>query len=162
MGKTVAITGVNSYFASTVLPRLEADPEIECIIGIDVSPWRGGFEKVTFHKEDIRSDKIADLLTGVDILYHLAIIVGEIQDKEATRDINVNGSRNVFSACVRNHVEKVIYTSSMTVYGSRPDNPIGLTEEFPVSGQGGITTTRARSRSKASPWTSSRTILEPH
>ena len=137
MGKTVAITGVNSYFASTVLPKLEADPEIERIIGIDVSPWKGGFEKVTFHKEDIRSDKIADLLTGVDVLYHLAFIVGEIQDKKATRDININGSRNVFSACVRNHVGKVIYTSSMTVYGSRPDNPIGLTEEFPVSGQGG-------------------------
>jgi UDP-glucose 4-epimerase len=133
LGKTVAITGVNSYFASTVLPKLEADPEIETIIGIDVTPWRGGFEKVTFHKEDIRSDKIADLLTGVDVLYHLAFIVGEIQDKEATRDININGSRNVFSACARNHVEKVIYTSSMTVYGSRPDNPIGITEELPVS-----------------------------
>jgi UDP-glucose 4-epimerase len=137
LGKTVAITGVNSYFASTVLPKLEADPEIETIIGIDVTPWRGGFEKVTFHKEDIRSDKIADLLTGVDVLYHLAFIVGEIQDKEATRDININGSRNVFSACARNRVEKVIYTSSMTVYGSRPDNPIGITEELPVSRQGG-------------------------
>jgi UDP-glucose 4-epimerase len=137
VGKTVAITGVNSYFASTVLPRLEADPEIETIIGIDVTPWRGGFEKVVFHKEDIRSDKLADLLTGVDVLYHLAFIVGEIQDKDATRDININGSRNVFSACARNRVEKVIYTSSMTVYGSRPDNPIGITEEFPVSREDG-------------------------
>jgi UDP-glucose 4-epimerase len=137
VGKTVAITGVNSYFASTVLPKLQADPEVERIVGIDVSPWRGGFEKVTFHKEDIRSDKIAELLGGVDVLYHLAFVVGEIQDKEATRDINVNGSRNVFSACVRNQVGKVIYTSSMTVYGSRPENPIGLSEAFPVSRQGG-------------------------
>ena len=82
MGKTVAITGVNSYFASTVLPRLQADSQIETIIGIDVSPWRGGFDKVTFYREDIRSDKIADLLTGVDVLYHFAFIVDEIQDKE--------------------------------------------------------------------------------
>ena len=82
MGKTVAITGVNSYFASTVLTKLQADPQVEAIIGIDVSPWRGGFDKVTFYREDIRSDKIADLLTGVDVLYHFAFIVGEIQDKE--------------------------------------------------------------------------------
>jgi len=132
VGKTVAITGVNSYFASTVLPKLQADPQIETIIGIDVSPWKGGFDKVTFCREDIRSEKIADLLTGVDVLYHLAFIVGEIQDKDETRDININGSRNVFSACTRNHVGKVIYTSSMTVYGSRPGNPIGFTEESPV------------------------------
>jgi len=26
---TIAITGINSYFAQTVLPKLEADPEIE-------------------------------------------------------------------------------------------------------------------------------------
>ena len=44
--------------------------------------------------------------TGVDVLYHLAFIVGEIQDKDETRDINVNGSRNVFSACARNAVKQ--------------------------------------------------------
>ena len=61
MGKTVAITGVNSYFALTILPRLEADPEIEQIIGIDVTPWRGGFGKVRFYKEDVRNERIAEI-----------------------------------------------------------------------------------------------------
>ena len=77
MGKRVAITGINSYFASTVLPRLEADPQVETIIGIDVSPWKGGFDKVTFYREDIRGEKIGDLLTGVDVLYHLAFIINK-------------------------------------------------------------------------------------
>lgn len=133
MGKTVAITGVNSYFASTLLPRLQADPEIERIIGIDVSPWKGGFDKVRFHREDIRSHGIAELLRGVDILYHLAFIVSEIADKDRTRDINVNGSKNVFEACAKNGVKKVIYTSSMTVYGAHPDNPAEFTEDSPLS-----------------------------
>jgi UDP-glucose 4-epimerase len=133
MGKTVAITGVNSYFALTILPRLEADPEIERIIGIDVTPWRGGFGKVRFYREDVRSERIADILKGVDLVYHLAFIVGEIQDKEETRDVNINGSRNVFAACAANSVKKIIYTSSMTVYGAHRDNPIGFTEESPLS-----------------------------
>ena len=68
VGKTVAITGINSYFASTLLPRLQADPEVETIIGIDVSPWKGGFDKVVFHREDIRSAQIDDLLAGADVL----------------------------------------------------------------------------------------------
>ena len=49
---------------------------------------------------------VHDLLKGVDALYHLAFIVGEIQDKDETRDININGSRNVFSACARSGSER--------------------------------------------------------
>ena len=133
MGKIVAVTGVNSYFASTILPRLQADPEVESIIGIDVTPWKGGFDKVRFFKEDIRSQKIADILKGVDTVYHLAFVVGEIKDKEKTFDININGSKNVFSACAKNRVRKVIYTSSMTVYGAHKNNPLGFTEESPLA-----------------------------
>ncbi len=129
MGKTVAITGVNSYFASTILPLLEADSEVDKIIGIDVSPWKGGFNKVEFHKEDIRSERVTEILAGVEVVYHLAFIVGEIQDKNETRDININGSKNVFQACVKNKVGKVIYTSSATVYGASPDNHLGFIEE---------------------------------
>lgn len=133
MGKIVAVTGVNSYFASTILPKLESDPEIERIIGIDITPWKGGYSKVAFYKKDIRSKDIENLLNGVDVVYHLAFIVDEIQDKNRTHDININGSKNIFNACVKNNVKKVIYTSSMTVYGSYQDNPIGYTETSPTA-----------------------------
>ena len=53
MGKTVLITGINSYFAFTLLPMLDTDPDIDKIIGIDVTPWKGGFHKVDFYKTDI-------------------------------------------------------------------------------------------------------------
>ncbi len=132
MGKTIAITGVNSYFAATLLPQLEADPEIDLIKGIDVTPWRGGFEKVQFFREDIRSEKIAGIFADVDAVYHLAFIVGEIQDKKETFNINIEGSRNVFRACVQNQVPKVIYTSSNTVYGAYPELPLHVTEEHPL------------------------------
>jgi UDP-glucose 4-epimerase len=132
MAKIVAVTGVNSYFASTILPKLQNDPEVDCIIGIDVTPWRGGFDKVRFYREDIRSERMSSLLKGVDAVFHLAFVVGEIRDKEKTFDININGSKNVFSACAQNKVKKVVYTSSMTVYGAHKNNPIGFTEESPL------------------------------
>ncbi len=132
MGKTVAITGINSYFASTLLPKLEEDPTVDKIIGIDLTPWKGGSSKVEFHKEDIRSENLLKIFKGVDVVYHLAFIVGEIQNKKMTFDININGSRNVFNACVENKVKKVIYTSSATVYGSHEDNPSVFYEDSPL------------------------------
>ena len=132
MGKTVAITGINSYFASTILPKLQEDPGIDKIIGIDVTPWKGGYNKVIFHKTDIRSAEISSILNGVDAVYHLAFIVGEIHNKDKTRDININGSRNVFAACKNNNIKKVIYTSSATVYGSHQDNPPVFYEDSPL------------------------------
>lgn len=129
MGKTVAITGVNSYFAATILPLLETDPAVDKVIGIDVSPWKGGYAKVEFHRADIRDNTIADILAGADVVYHLAFIVGQIQDTKKALDININGTRNVFEACVKNNVAKVVYTSSSTVYGAHADNPIGFRED---------------------------------
>ncbi len=133
MGKTVAVTGVNSYFASCVLPKLEAAPDIDRIIGIDITPWKGGYSKVDFYREDIRSSRIVDILEGVDVIFHLAFVVSEIQDKDSTEDININGSKNIFNACVKNNVKKIIYTSSMTVYGSHKDNVVGYTETSPIA-----------------------------
>lgn len=129
MGKKVAITGVTSYFALTLLPLLQADPDVEEIIGIGRRPWTGGFDKLTYYREDIRSKKIFELFKGVDTVYHLAFIVGEIHDKGKTLDININGSKNVFQACAENKVKKVIYTSSMTAYGSHSDNILGFKED---------------------------------
>jgi UDP-glucose 4-epimerase len=127
---TIAITGVNSYFAKTVLPKLEADPEIEAIIGIDVTPWEGSEKKVTFHQEDVRKREVYAILKDADIVLHLAFIVEEIRNKKKTHAINIEGSKNVFQACAANGVRKIIYASSIAAYGAHPDNPIGITEEY--------------------------------
>jgi len=132
MGRIIAITGVNSYFSSTLLPKLQADPDIDRIIGIDVAPWKGGYKKVDFHRVDIRSEKIPHLLNGVDVLYHLAFVVAERHDKREIHDINIAGTQNVFASAVKGGVRKVIYTSSTTAYGAHPDNPRGFDEDQPL------------------------------
>lgn len=129
MGKTVLITGINSYFASTLLPRLDTDPGIDKIIGLDITPWKGGFQKVDFYKTDIRDQSVGRLFKNVDTVFHLAYTVGEIREKGKAHDINIDGSKNIFIACIENNVKKVVYASSLTVYGSFPDTPLGLNEE---------------------------------
>lgn len=129
---TIAITGINSYFAKTLLPKLLADKEIESIIGIDVTPWQGQENKVTFFQEDVRKREIYSILKDVDIVLHLAFVVEEIRDKKKTHEINVEGSKNVFLACSANGVKKIIYTSSIAAYGAHPDNPLRITEGYPL------------------------------
>jgi len=88
---------------------------------------------VEFHRVDTRDAAIITILKDVDVLFHLAFVVGEIQDKKKTRDININGSKNVFQACVANGIRKIVYTSSMTVYGAHKNNPLGVTEASPLA-----------------------------
>lgn len=132
MGKTVLITGINSYVASTLLPRLEADPGVDKIIGIDISPWKGGFPKVDFHKADLRDKSIFDLFENVDAVFHLAFGAGGKRNREKIYDTHINGSKNVFAACIDKGVRKIVYTSSLTVYGAFPDTPLGLDETASV------------------------------
>ena len=134
MGKTVAITGINSYFAQTVIPKLVADETVDRIIGIDVTPQRKSFPKLEHVQVDIRSPRLAEIFKGVHTVYHMAFIVAELRDKKEAWDININGSKNVFEACVKNDVKKVIYTSSATAYGAHPDNFLSLTEDKPLRG----------------------------
>lgn len=129
---TLAITGINSYFARNVLPRLEADPDVKKIVGIDIAPLERDVEKVTFFREDVRNKALPELLKGVDTVLHLAFIVEEIHNKKKTHAINIEGSKNVFESCAVSGVKKIIYTSSIAAYGAHPDNPIGITEEYPL------------------------------
>ena len=79
---------------------------------------------------DIRNfDTVDNLCKNMDVCVHLA---GELPhagwEKELKKgtmwDIMVNGTENVFRACLRNEVKKVIYYSSSAVYGEPPEYPL--------------------------------------
>ncbi|MDQ3983475.1 MAG: NAD-dependent epimerase/dehydratase family protein, partial [Actinomycetota bacterium] len=65
-------------------------------------------------------------------LIHLAFVMDPIHDEDLMRDVNVNGSQNVFKSAGRAGVPRLVYTSSATVYGAHPDNDVPLTEESPL------------------------------
>ena len=125
----VAVTGINGFFAKSIVQRLEADPDIERIVGVDVAPSDATSEKTDFHRLDIRDPGLARIFDGVETVVHLAFIVAEIHDKRRTHEINVGGTRNVLDACATAKVRKVVVASSVAAYGSHATNPIGMTEE---------------------------------
>ena len=49
-----------------------------------------------------------------------------------SREVNLKGSRNLFEATVAAGVRRLVYASSVAAYGFHSDNPVGMTEDWPV------------------------------
>jgi len=130
----IAVTGSSSYLASVLLPTLESDPEIEKIVGIDLKPGLVNFPKLEFVKRDVRDPEIWRDFEGCQVLIHLAFIVMPLRKTDLALDINIEGSKNVFSAAARAGVKKIVYTSSCACYGAWPDNPELISEDQPLRG----------------------------
>ena len=126
----IAVTGSSGYLGQAVLCALEADPQVERIVGLDIVPGRQE-GKVTLMRVDVRDPNLGRLLREekVDALVHMAFIIEAARDPVAARDINVNGTANVLRAAAEAGVGRFLMVSSMAIYGAWPDNPVPLTED---------------------------------
>ncbi|MDQ4143059.1 MAG: NAD-dependent epimerase/dehydratase family protein [Actinomycetota bacterium] len=128
----VAITGAAGYVGSRVIQELCSDARVERVLGFDVRPPEFRHPKFVFDEIDVRNATLRSRLKGVDVVVHLAFIMDPIKDEALMRDVNLNGSHNVFRSAAEAGVRKIVYTSSATVYGAHPDNDFPLTEESPL------------------------------
>lgn len=130
----VAITGISSYLASAIVPLLEIDGTINEILGIDIvePKYPIPLHKVVFKKCDVRDPKLAEYLKGYDALLHLAFIVSPLKNSKEMYSINVDGSKNVFNCAISAGIKKIIHASSVAAYGAFPENPVPITEDYPI------------------------------
>jgi nucleoside-diphosphate-sugar epimerase len=131
-GLVVAVTGAGGYVGRRLVDALLADPRVDRVLGFDLRPPPASSAKLLLDELDIRSSALEARLTGVDVLVHLAFVMDPIRDEAEMRDVNVNGSQNVFKCAANAGVRKIVYTSSAVVYGAHPDNDVPLTEESPL------------------------------
>src|SRR6059058_4607186 len=132
---TVAVTGPTGTFGFGLMPLLQDDDRIGKIVGIarrPFDPGEHGWTKMEYRRGDVRDEAVLkEAFTGADVVVHLAfLIIGG--NKETTRAINVEGTLNVFRAAAAAGVERFVYASSVAAYGFHADNPIGMTEDWPV------------------------------
>ena len=66
------------------------------------------------------------------MVVHLAFAILDASD--ATRELNIDGSRRVFEEAAKAGAERICYASSVAAYGFHDDNPDWLTEEIPPRG----------------------------
>ena len=131
--RRIAVTGAAGYIGAMLTRRLAERQEVTLVLAIDVreppAPFGG---RVTFIRQDV-SKPFPRLFAehGVDTVVHLAYLMRQGRDREANRRVNVGGAKNTLDACVEGGVGRIVYLSSASVYGARPDNPPALDEDAP-------------------------------
>lgn len=108
------------------------------VTAFDVKPFAPGDEVagVDYVEGDVRDeDAVRDTFaaTDPDVVLHGAAALA-LRDEETIHDVGVTGTRNVLSAAVVEGVDRVVFTSSIVVYGKTADVPIA--ENHPLRAVG--------------------------
>ena len=89
---------------------------------------------VKFVEGDITQiDEVVDAINGVDYVIHTASLLTREASKDLDRGFQVNfgGTFNLIQACVNAGVKKIVYSSSISIYGDPLEEP--MTEEHPFN-----------------------------
>jgi nucleoside-diphosphate-sugar epimerase len=131
----VAVTGPTGTFGFGLLPLLQQDERVQRVIGVARRPFEPtdhGWSKMAYRRGDVRDeDALAEAFEGADVVVHLAfVIVGG--DPETTRAVNIEGTLGAYRAARTAGARRFVYASSVAAYGFHPDNPVGMTEDWPT------------------------------
>ena len=136
MGERIFITGCAGYLASSLIEKCLGDKDVEWIGGNDIRKPGIVGARFNFYELDVRDERLSYILkeNNVNTLVHLAWIFNPTHSKELEYEVDVKGSENVLRSCKEAGVKYILYLSSTTAYGVRPDNPPEMEEEYPRRG----------------------------
>lgn len=131
----VVITGVSTHWGSELARRLERDPTVDSVVGIDLGDPPKELERTEFLEADIRNPVISRILPSLepDVLVHCGIVWYPEPDKpaRALHDINVIGTLQLLAACEKTpSLKAIIARGSAAIYGSSAAAPAFYTEEM--------------------------------
>ena len=134
-GRRVVITGVASQWGAELARRLERDPSIEYLAGIDDAPPAVELERTDFIEADIRSPLLSRLLpgTGAETIVHCGIrwFPEPGKPSRVLHDVNVIGTLQLLAACERTEtLRSLVVRGSAAIYGCEGTAPCFFTEEM--------------------------------
>ena len=135
-GLNVAVTGPTGDLGIAIVNALERSRSVARIEGMArraFDPDERGWKKTRYRQGDVTDgESVRDLVKGAHVVVHLAFAI--LTASDATRELNVAGSRRVFEEAAKAGVERICYASSVAAYGFHDDNPDWLTEEVAPRG----------------------------
>jgi nucleoside-diphosphate-sugar epimerase len=129
----VAVTGAAGGIGHGLTAALASSRHVKRVIAIDEE--RGDIEGVTWRVADVRDPALAGRLTGVDVVVHADLDLSPDTDARQRRAFNVRGAQTVLTAAAAGRVGRVVLVTSSMVYGARPDNPVPLPEDAPLTAE---------------------------
>ena len=135
-GGVVAVTGSSGQIGAKLLEHLEETPGLGKLAAFDTRPLRAPIHNIAAFRRDVAMpirDELVEM--GVGTLVHLAFAWrAGLRRREAAAMSERNAAmlKGVLDSCRMARVGHVIYLSSHSVYGARPDNPLPLHEASPL------------------------------
>jgi len=135
-GLTVTVTGPTGDLGIALVSALERSRGVKRIVGMARRPFdprAAGWKKTEYRQGDVQdAASVRDAVKDSDVVVHLAFAI--LSASDATRAINIDGSRTVFEEAAKAGVERICYASSVAAYGFHSDNPDWLTEDVQPRG----------------------------
>ncbi|MGO9098463.1 MAG: NAD-dependent epimerase/dehydratase family protein [Mycobacterium sp.] len=126
-GRVLVTGGTGAAGAATVkwLRRMGADVVVLARRKPAV-PVRG----VTYVAADIQdADGVTRAVAGCDAVAHFAWTVSAMQSAEVAEGIDIGGTTNLLRAMADHDCRRIVFASSITVYGGHPDHPQPFAED---------------------------------
>lgn len=137
-GRRVLISGMGGQLGSLVAARLEREPWVDSITGIDADPPRRRLAKSTFHLVDSSdSDRMSAIISDVDphVLIHLA--VWEPAARAAPNHAEIytrQAAHSIFEAArSSSSLEHVVLRSGLEIYGRGRNRPEVPSDDAPTA-----------------------------
>jgi UDP-glucose 4-epimerase len=134
--RRVLITNLSSPWGGRLAQRLEADAELETIVGIDTVDPRHELQRTEFVRVDVDETMLRRIIraAGIDTVVDTRLLA-DVSDASLANvhEVNLAGTRRLLAACAgtQSPVRKVLFKSSAEVYGSDHDDPAFFTEDTP-------------------------------
>lgn len=142
-GKSILVIGGAGFIGSHVVAELLKTDVSQVVIYDNFA--RGKLSNIASYLQDSRCslypkggdirdiDVLNDAMQGIDGVVHLAAMwLLHCKDFPRTAfNVNIEGTFNVLEACVNNNIQRLVYSSSASVYGDAVEVP--MTEEHPFN-----------------------------
>jgi nucleoside-diphosphate-sugar epimerase len=145
MTKRVLVTGGCGFLGVHLTRQLLKDKYKVTLLDLVDLDAKDIIGKVKVIKCDVRDEnKIEKAIKNQDYVVHAAAALPIVREKKIIYDININGTRNVLDASLKNEIKRFVYISSTAVYGvpkhlpeaeTNPLDPIGYYGESKVAGE---------------------------
>ena len=133
----IAITGATGNVGSQLVPQLLShvlpDGSSPTVVGIARRLPADPDPRVEWHALDVAEDDLTPAVRGADVVVHLAWLLQPSHDPDEMRRVNLQGSRRVFDAVVREGVPALVHASSVGAYSPAPKDR-RVDEQHPTEG----------------------------
>ena len=135
INKNILITGGLGFIGSHIANALLENNQVVILDNLSSGNINNlnnqNHENLKIIKEDIRNTNLEKLTSDIDYVFHLAAMASvplSIDQPLECSDINLNATIKLLESCVKNNVEKIVFSSSSSVYGSNENMPLKETE----------------------------------